>query len=381
MKIKRFFAPNIRQAIRMVREEQGSDAVILSNTTVAGGVEIVAATDYDEDLLRGRPQAEGKNARAAADKSKIVWAQEPALVDMRGELKSLRGLLERQLSGLAWGELARRHPLRARLIYSLREIGLSPALARQIAHAADGDKDYPGVWRQALGVLAHRIVVTDDDILTHGGVAAFVGPTGIGKTTTIAKLAARFVLRHGARHVALVTVDHYRVGAHEQLGAYGRILGVPVHTALDREELHAILKTLAGKRLVLIDTAGMSQRDLRFADQLAMLNISPIKIYLVLSTTTQLSGLLDVVRAFQQTRLAGCILTKLDECTNLGGVISILAQNALPAAYISNGQRVPEDIQPARAHHLISAAVAFMQQSRESFQGKNLAKGIAHVPT
>lgn len=367
MKIKRFFAPNIRQAIRMVREEQGPDAVILSNNKVEGGVEIVIAVDYDEELLRHAVMDQAAPVKTGAPvkknpphpSSQIVWSQDPAMVQMRHEMHSLRGLLEQQLPGLAWGELARAHPLRARLVYNLKETGLSPVLARQIASEVNEGKQFDAAWREALANLAHRVQVTDDDILDKGGIISLVGPTGVGKTTTIAKLAARCVLRYGARHVALVTADNFRIGAHEQLRTYGRILGIPVQAAANGNELRDALHAFRDKRLVLIDTAGMGQRDQRLAEQGKMLQIDgfPIKNYLVLSATTQLAGLMEVAQAFQAIPLNGCILTKLDEATSLGGPLSVVIQQQLAVAYVSDGQRVPEDLRPARAHNLVSLSV------------------------
>lgn len=367
MKIKRFFAPSIRQAIRMVREDQGPDAVILSNTKVDGGVEIVTAVDYDEELLR---HAEGDRvepvlgaAPAVREKAKpankVVWSQDPTLVQMRHEMNSMRGLLEQQLPGLAWGEMARKHPLRARLVYSLRETGLSPVLAKQIANKVAEQSDFDAGWREALALLAHRIKVADTDMLDKGGIVALLGPTGVGKTTTIAKLAARFVLRHGARHMALVTTDNYRIGAHEQLRAYARILGVQVQTAANAAELNEVLHGFRDKRLVLIDTAGMSQRDQRLMQQIEMLRSKNFKImnYLVMSATTQHAALVDVARAFNAGSMSGCILTKLDEATSLGGPLSVIIQQQLPVAYYSDGQRVPEDLHTARAHSLVSSGV------------------------
>ncbi|MDA8362291.1 MAG: flagellar biosynthesis protein FlhF [Gammaproteobacteria bacterium] len=379
MRIQRFFAPNIRQAIRMVREEVGPDAVILSNTKVEGGVEIIAAVGYDEALLqRGEAGSTPSTAPAGPPKpvaasAQIEWSQEPALLEMQREMRSLRGLLEQQLSSLAWGDMARRNPVRARLLHSLRDTGFSPSLARQIANDAAQTADYESAWRQALAILAHRIEVTNDDILDRGGVVALIGPTGVGKTTTIAKLAARFVLRHGARHVALITTDSYRIGAHEQLRTYARILGIPVRMAENSEELRVALETFSDKRLVLVDSAGMSQRDLRLSEQLALLADGGERLgtYLVLSAAGQMSVALEAARAFQGARLRGCIITKLDEATSLGGLLSVVIQQKLPVAYVSDGQRVPEDLAVARAHSLVSSAVSLAARATRMLRSNN----------
>lgn len=368
MKIKRYFAPDIRQAIRLVRDNLGPDAVILGNVQVEGGVELIAAVDYDEEVIRQSahsPKPARPSAPAPASPGKAAHTPDPALVAMRREMKSLRGLLEQQMSSLAWGDLARRHPLRARLIQNLNDAGLSPELSRQIAAKVKDNADYDAAWRQALAVLAHQIQVTDDDILSQGGVVALVGPTGVGKTTTIAKLAARFVLRHGARHVALITADNYRIGAHEQLSTYGRILGLPVMQVANAQELRSALTAFQDKRLVLIDTAGMSQRDVRLAEQLKTLRdgAPSIKSYLVLSATSQMSTLLEIARAYQSMRLSGSILTKLDESTSLGGLLSLVIRAGLPVAYVSEGQRVPEDLAAARAHQLVASGISLAARS------------------
>lgn len=415
MKIKRFFAADIRQAIHKVREALGPEAVILSNRPVQGGIEIVAAADYDEALfstlgaqaapvqeggtdsqVRGQEippvtddvgvgaQARGstlsrKPGYKPADTGRplIEWSQEPALVEMRRELATLRSLLEHQISGLAWGDVGRRSPLRATLLRRFMELGLSPHLCQQVADSVSEDVDFDHAWRHGLGLLSHRLAVTDDDILTEGGVVALVGPTGVGKTTTIAKLAARYALRHGPNRVALVSTDSYRIGAHEQLRIYGRILNVPVCLATNEEELRNMLEDLRDKQLVLIDTAGMSQRDLRLSKQLALLSDSavagiPIKSYLVLSATSSVNSLNQIVQAFHAVQPQGCILTKLDESVSLGAALSAVIEHKLPVAYTSNGQRVPEDIQPARAHSLIIRGVTVMQQSGEQMQDESL---------
>lgn len=414
MKIKRYFAADMRQAIRMVRDEQGPDAVILSNRRVDGGVELVAAVDYEVALADAgvgsaatpattSPADPGAIAKAtpktptplpvtaavtarleAVSQSTfkpqaVEWSQDPAISEMRREVKALRGLLENQLAHLAWGDVARNQPQRAALLRQLMGLGLTPELCRQLSDQIEVDTDADNNWRQAMALLAQRLPVADDDILNSGGVVALVGPTGVGKTTTVAKLAARFALRHGQRQVALISTDNYRIGAHEQLLTYGRILGVPVQTASDQDELHALLQGMDDKKLVIIDTAGMSQRDVRLSEQLATLHGgSPlIKTFLVLSAATQQSSLDEAVRAFQRVPLAGCILTKVDEATRLGDALSSIINSRLPLAYIGDGQRVPEDMHPARAHGLISRAVALLQHSAPPLEDSYMAQAFA----
>jgi len=385
MKIKRFFAKDISGAIRDVRNELGADAVILSNREVSGGIEIVAATDYDEALFDGTGLDAGKDSvptptqapvaqaapvqespaqkrpQAAVARQplpEIEWSQEPTLVEMRREMESLRGMMEDRLTGLAWGEEARRHPVRAQLVRELMLMGLNPSLCNELANHQPENHDFAMMWRASLGRLAQQLPVCENDCLDEGGIIALVGPTGVGKTTTIAKLAARYALRHGKQHVALVTTDSYRIGAHEQLRIYGRILDVPVHVANDSKELNEILKGLSDKRLVLIDTAGMSQRDVRLSEQFSVIHDgSPlIRSFLVLSATTQFTALDETIDVFSAAEPEGCIITKTDEASSLGPVLSIIARHQLPMAYVANGQRVPEDLRLARANNLVRQA-------------------------
>lgn len=427
MKIKRFFAKEMRQGIRQVREALGADAVILSNTKVKGGVEIVAAVDYDESLIQAemagqdvlsnsqnnkadhplltpdsvslstsplpdlkfssmrdnnqtmgeiprveQPAHEPAPAAAVASAQtesihktptngveNIEWSQDPAMLELKNEMKDMRDLLEQQMSSLAWGDLNRRNPLRAKLTRCLLELGLSPTICETVADAAGDHDDFDNTWRHALAILAHSLPVDSTDFLDQGGVVALVGATGVGKTTTIAKLAARYALRHGSDRVAMVTTDGYRIAAHEQLRTYGRILDIPVRIANTHEELVEALKVLSDRDLVLVDTAGMSQRDIRLTEQFQLIKKSApsIKTYLVLSTTTHRAGLREIAKAFGEVKLDGCILTKLDETTSLGGALSAIMENELPVSYVSDGQRVPEDIHIARGHSLINQAV------------------------
>ena len=289
------------------------------------------------------------------------------IIEMRDELKSLRAMIENQHAMSEWNDMAQKHPLRISLYKRLTQMGLSQEVCKYLAKGLDDLNDIEQAMKAALKQLVHQLPIADDDIVNQGGVYAMVGPTGVGKTTTIAKLAARFAMRHGQRHVALISTDNYRIGAHEQLMTYGRLLSVPVHTANNEQELQQLLHKLHDKKLILIDTAGMSQRDVRMSEQCAHLgnNSSIIKSYLVLAANAQLATLDEAIKSFKKANLAGCILTKLDEAVSLGGVLSAMIKHHLPAAYISNGQRVPEDLQPARASELMNEAINHMKQHRE----------------
>ncbi|QUJ66685.1 flagellar biosynthesis protein FlhF [Photobacterium sp. GJ3] len=278
---------------------------------------------------------------------------------MRTEMASIRRLLEHQLSGLMWQEVERREPMRAMMIKRLEKMGLSAELADQLACYIPEDVAPHQAWSSLLQLLSDQIITTDDCILETGGVVALLGPTGVGKTTTIAKLAARAAMDFGPDQIALVTTDTYRIGAHEQLATYGRILGCPVRVAKDAEELADILHQLRHRRLVLLDTAGMGQRDLRLQEQLDTLmqnSGSHIRSFLVLPATSQRRVLHETIEHFRRIPLSGCVLTKLDETLSLGEVISVTLESALPIAYLADGQRVPEDIKVATGRFLVNRA-------------------------
>ena len=384
MQIKRFYAADIRQAMRKVKEALGEDAVILSNKHVDGGVEIIAAVDYAEDsIAKAADQAQGaaqppsstatvgsETAGAASPgvhsrASHAASQQEPALVEMRSELQTVRGLLEHQLATMAIRDYQVAHPYHFELRQRLGRMGLGRRLCQILLEQPSRQSTIDELWRRALAQLANAIPVADDDILNRGGVIALVGPTGVGKTTTVAKLAARFAMRFGARHVALISTDNFRIGAHEQIKAYARIIDVPFRFAHSAATLEAALDYFCERRLVIIDTSGMSQRDMRLTEHLAALtgNADRIRAYLVAAATSRLSGLEEVVSQFEHIDLQGCILSKLDESTCLGHALDVVIRHNLPVSYISDGQRVPEDLKPARAQDLVSRAVAMMQDN------------------
>lgn len=354
MKIKKYFAADSREALRLVREEQGPEAMIIANRRVAGGVEIIAALDYDEQALR-RVEA-GSEAAAVVPGA----VRDPALTAMRQELDALRGLLESRL-----GQFGAAPASNAELRRRLEALGLGAELVGTLlAEVPDGTRPEQA-WPLVQAGLAQRIAVTDDDILTHGGVIALVGPTGVGKTTMIAKLAARYALRHGKRHVALVSADDFRIGAGEQLQIYGRLLGVPVYGTEDGRSLDSLLDELAAKHLVLIDTAGTGQRDLELAARQAALygDTEGLKTYLVLAANVQPAVLAEVAERFARQPLAGCLITKIDEAASLGEVLDVVVRRQLPVAYLGDGQRVPEDLHPARAAALVARAAALAQSA------------------
>lgn len=442
MKMKRYFAPDSRQALHMLRDEQGPDAVILSNRRVNGGVEIIAAMDYEDSMVSaslGNPDAlseidpyendtrnnqpvtasttnaraanarvtnttatkaaatkaarktahqhqasAAENANAAAFERNQTAQRQPnessaTLNKIQDELAGLRNIMEAPLMQFSWGETGRVQPLYANLLKQLMTLGVSSALSQIIARKLEKEGLSKHSWLESLNHLSNLVPIDDKDILSTGGIISLVGPTGVGKTTTIAKLAARFALKHGRRAVTLITTDNYRIGAHEQLRSYGRILGIPVHVASDSEELKYLLQEIKDKhgdnQLTLIDTAGICQKEVKLTEQITSLDIDgvDIKNYLVLSATGQMNLQDDVIKGFSKINLDGCIVTKIDEAASLGEIISVLIQHELPVSFVCDGQKVPDDLHRARGRLLIKEAVKLMRSSNKSLSDEELA--------
>jgi flagellar biosynthesis protein FlhF len=277
-------------------------------------------------------------------------------IDMVNELRAMKGLIEERFGALAFMERLQRHPRQAQLAQKLLDCSFSPGLIRKLVDALPANVTDEMAW--AGGVLERNVLTAEHEpaLEEQGGVYALIGSTGVGKTTTTAKLAAAFATRYGAANLGLITLDAYRVGAHEQLRTYGRILGVPVHTAHDRASLEDLLELLSSKKMVLIDTAGMAQRDSRTRELLDMLSHASIQRLLVVDASSQGETIDDVITAWRASRCKGVILSKIDEAVKLAPALDTLIRHKLKVLGVANGQRVPED------WHRLSAA-ALMQRA------------------
>jgi flagellar biosynthesis protein FlhF len=379
MKVRKFFGNSSRLALQLVRRDLGPDALILSNRAVEGGVELLAVAHGDMPPLAAPLQAAPRRsgsldaAPARGPQPAAPAAEDAASRSLASEIKSMRGLIEGQIVYQAWDAAQRREPGNARVLADLLHAGFSAALARQFLA-----KMPPGLgmeqklgWVKAVLDRNLRTVAPADEIVERGGVYALVGPTGVGKTTTVAKIAARCVVRYGADRLALLTTDSYRIGAHEQLRIYGKLLGVRVLAIKDAADLEFVLDDLRGKQLVLIDTVGMSQRDQMVAEQLALLSPSGTEVrrLLLLNAAGNGETLDDVVRAYRGGGVHGCIITKTDEAVGIATALDVGMRHRLPLHYVTNGQRVPEDLHlPNKAYLLDRALRALTTPSAHHLQ-------------
>jgi flagellar biosynthesis protein FlhF len=411
MQVKRFFAVDMRTAMKLVRDELGADASIIGNRRVAGGVELTAALDYQAPPAPSRQANPALEAELRKTQSKIASAQAElstrAVVDankdrqlfgaelpnqqadqlaaalrakpaaaavampataavdnnaldaMRFELNGLRELIEVQLGSIAWGQMQSRKPQQANLWRRLQRMGVSAELGKVLLDRVASITEPRQAWRMLLAHLAHSIKTPAQEPVEEGGVIALVGPAGMGKTTTLAKLAARYVLKYGSQNIALVSMDSYRIGAQEQIKTLGRILDVPVTLVDPTQSLTQALAPLARKRVVLIDTAGLPGNDPALRMQLEALASRGVnaKNYLVMAATSQGQVLKAAYHSYKRCGLTGCIITKADEAVSMGEVLGLAISQSLPVAYLTDGPRIPDDLQVPRSHQLVSRAV------------------------
>jgi flagellar biosynthesis protein FlhF len=405
MKIKRYVASDMRNALRIIREEQGPDAVILSSRAIAQGVEVCAAVDVELAAGQGTlaesaelkqlgeaalqemeresaelPSAAVAEAPAALDPeatfASIFAAAEPSAPDrsVGEELRSLRTLLEQQLAALAWNDFTRREPLKARALSELANLGLDRALALQIVGDLPAGISSEQLQRTLYAMLARRIPVCAPPI-ERSGALLLVGPPGGGKSTTLSKLAARYVLEQDAANLLLISADDERIGSHEQLRSLGRLLGVRVETVIGHKALAARVEALPG-RMILIDTPGAVSRDLGAAAQYRALRerCKTLQAMLVLPASAQGGVVDDAVDNFGIGVSSCCALTRIDEAVSLGGVLSALARSLLPVAYCCDGARIPDDLKPARAHQLAARAIELSRQAQTCADDDLLAR-------
>lgn len=381
MKIKRYSARDMRSALRAVQQEQGPDAVILSTHETSDGIELVAAVDYDESLIRhasstksgnGSPGEQPDGFQAAAFDLPEASAQHSgggAMAMMEQRLEAMQELLHNRLDAVA-GQCRSSCPGHQAAFALLTRLGIGASKAEHMLAALPAGLKSDAARQAGLQALATALPVGKQDMLRDGGAIALLGPTGVGKTTTAAKLAARHILRFGQGSVQFVGTDEFRIGAQEQLAAFSRILGAPLHRIQAADELGDILAARQPEELIVIDTAGVGGRDLKLHQQFTcLLPQQRMHRALCLSASTGAADLAMQARRFEAARPNCLILTKLDETRQLGQALNFLISQALPVAYATDGQQVPEDLHTARAHDLVARA---LDQCRRAGQPENL---------
>jgi flagellar biosynthesis protein FlhF len=390
MNPQKFLAPNVTEALKLVTQQLGGEAIVLTTRDTAQGVEIIAITPGDLALLSESrlDVSGGRKAPAQAStpsaipepmkgtpflKSPSPLAQVPAAAAAKAvsaaemdhllaEFAQVKQLLQTHLSEKVWGEMQEHSPRQAEALRLVLHAGFSPSLSADMVKAIPAELPSPVAVQQALQqqIEARLQVVDPLSVFDPGGIFAFVGPTGVGKTTAIAKIAARCVLRYGRDQLALLTTDTFRIGAQEQLQVYAKIIGVPVATLRDTEDLAAKIKTLGQRHIVLLDTTGVNQRDIRMLEQSQLLQqgAPELKRILVVSSTTDLRTQEDVILMHQQAArsaqagILAALITKTDEAAQLGPAVDCLIRHQLPLMFLANGQRVPEDLSPANLPYL-----------------------------
>ena len=442
MKAKRFTAKNMQQALRMVSEELGPDAVILSNKRLGKGVEVIAALDYQEmadeqqqqeidrqltlqQELEQAKQATGKIrheqpkfdqsdvSSTAALKEALMGIKEgtiaqsaaldavmqseeelhesisqktsgmsndeaePFLNKVSDELKDLKNWLVSQ-QGNAWNPNRPLSWQQAQIWQRCQDLGIDPSWADKLVSALPEDDNIEKGWAHCLKYIAEDLPLAENNMLQTGGCFAFVGPTGAGKSTTIGKLAAQYVINHGNEDIALITMDNYRIAAHDQLKAFARIMEVPLIVLEPNGDLSAILDQLSDKKFILIDTAGLAIQDSHFSVQLSMLKGAGnrVRTLLALPLTSQARCLQENYEHFKPVGIDGCIFTKLDECFSLGQAMSIASVTRLPIHMVTDGPHIPEDIHFPNAEKMVHLAEQMARMAQTRWQTSEVSSAM-----
>jgi flagellar biosynthesis protein FlhF len=387
MKMHKYTAPDMRTALRKVRAEHGPDALILWTRRTAGVVELTVATDPEAmanaEILTEARRAVGADTVAMPTRS----ASRPAVVPPVGippvgvppavagsptidsELRSLRHLLETQLAALAWNDLTRRAPVKAALMREFASLGLDRELGAALLEGITSDDELERARQQGLAALCDRLKTIDDRWTTQGGVLSLIGSPGSGKSSAMAGIAARWVLRNGPNGAVLVSAGDPRFGAFEQLARLGRLLGIPTYQVEEIEALPALLARLGEQRLVLVDTGAVALRSDDRSDDAGLeeRNLSILRsagsIAAILPATLQATAARQLALRYARAGVTACIATRLDEAASLGGLLSAVITAGLPLAYVTDGTRLPDDLRPARSDELIALAVALQERN------------------
>ena len=396
MKIKRYVGATMREVLAQVRLEQGPDVVIISNRRAeGGGVELTTAVDYDDALVNeamrepGRTQEAGQSASARVDAQavaaaygidvepehsvqtqggpRMAWSQDPSLVAMRREVETLRELMEQQMAAMSWNDRMRREPVHARVLMELSKVGVAPDAARLLVRNLNVVTRDAEPARMAMALLMKHVAVADETLLGRDRVVTLVGGTGMGKTTSIVKLATRHAQKHGPKSVGFISIAEDRIGGRDELVAFCRLLDAPLLRVQTPRGLAAALEQLRDRSLVLIDTPGTGARDPRLSERLELLKHCATRgrVLLTLAANTDQTSLEALTCALLPLRPSGVLLTKTDEAAGFGGVLSVLVRHALPLAYVSTGQGLVDDLHSAASRRvwLIKQAYALGTRS------------------
>lgn len=351
MNVRRYMARDMRDAMRQVSEQLGPDAVILSSRRVEGMLEVVAS--IEPAVAASRPLVSDQTSPRGA-----TGAVDPELAAMRRELYDLRALLMQQQVLSERDQWAARHPLAADFIARLQTCGFGEKLARSLAGGVQEDSASETAWSRLRTRISASIATVSPTVLEQGGMLALVGTTGVGKTTTLSRLALRQIRRMGRDSVMLVTLDRQRIGAYKQLQSFGQMAGVPVMLLESERDLIALSNRAGDGKLILIDTEGQAARDAaerklfaRIRDQINL------ETWLVIAATHQAMVLKQILQAFQASDPSALVLTKVDEAEQLGETLSVLLEQRLGLAFYSDGQRIDEDFHKADTLYLTRLAL------------------------